>query len=213
MHTLTLMSATCLVVSVACTPVSYLDIHSKAKARSASTDAQQRQACTDNCEYKITGKSTPTINAAMQKKFLIDFLKNKRYQYAYALFSYSGWANVGQIMIMTDKNANGRIIYYPPNNTSYSITAKFSRKQFITDMMPKFKFFSSLPDYTPEVLDGLEYEYLRAERVNAKTATVHDRVYMRIPHTSRNQKYNLLISSFNKFKDSLLPAKKHRKTL
>ena len=198
----------------ACAPSSYLNRASRAKAHNISTSAAQKQTCKQDCDYKIVGKSTPAINSALQRKFLTDFLKNKKYQYAYALFSYSGWANVGQIMIVVDKKANGRLTYIPPNKTNYSITMKFSsNKRFVTDLMPKFETFSELPDYTPKVLDGLEYEYLRAERLNADTAVVHDRVYMVLPHTSKDPRYNLLISSFNKFKNSLLAKPKKGKTL
>lgn len=215
---ITLLCAVGLIASVACAPLSYLNRTSRAKAQNTpaknkSTDDARKQICTKDCEYKIVGKSTPTINSAMQKKFLTDFLKNKRYHFAYALFSYSGWSDAGQIMILTDKKGNGRLIYYPPNKTNYSTTITFSSKRFLVDLMPKFKLFSSLPDYTPKVLDGLEYEYLRAERLNPTTAVVHDRVYMRVPHTSKNPQYRLLISSFKKFKDSLLPVKKKPTTL
>ena len=209
MYILTLMFA----AFVACAPLSYLNRASRAKAHNTPVSAAQKQTCTKDCEYKIVGKSTPAINATLQRKFLTDFLKNKRYQSAYALFSYSGWADVGQLMIVVDKKANGRLTYIPPNKTNYSITIKFSSKQFLTDLMPRFETFGSLPDYTPKVLDGLEYEYLRAERLDANTAVVHDRVYMVIPHTSKDPRYSLLISSFNKFKDSLLAPPKKGKTL
>ena len=146
-----------------------------AKLSSADQAAQQNNLS----PWKVNDEGEARVQAAMQEAFFAKIMKSRDYHEGYAMFSYGGWSNEGQTMILCKQDDSGDIIYIAPNTkkelTSHSFTPA-SLKRLRTSLK-----VVKLQDFTPKVFDGIEYEYVHASKRDNSNLEVKTRLYMKVP--------------------------------
>ena len=166
-----------------------------AKERSAEQAAQQNTST-----WKVNGEDKARIQADLQEAFFAKIMKNKDYHEGYALFSYGGWSNEGQTMILCKQDDSGDIIYIAPNTTTELPAHSFSEANLV--QLRASLQVENLYDFTPKVFDGIEYEYVHAVKRDDNSLDVKTRIYMKVPSlaTGKPNRYLQIITAFDTFK-------------
>ncbi len=166
-------------------------------------DAEQTTPQDDRNTWEVNDDGRARIQAAMQEAFFAKLMKSKDYYEGYALFSYGGWSNEGQTMILCKQDGSGDITHIAPNTTkelaSHSFTqASLERLRLSLEV-------GGLQDFTPQVFDGIEYEYVHVIKRDDGNLDVKTRVYMKVPSLAPGKlnPYLQIVAAFNTFKQEL----------
>lgn len=174
----------------------------RGKSRTDNAVQVKRRKCISGCEnkYQIKDIGIPRLKTKMQESFFLKILQNKDYIEGFALFSYGGWSDKGQIMVLRNANANGDIIYIAPNSDKEMSSHSFVQNELRE--LTRHLAVKGLPDFLPKVFDGIEYEYVRARKKDNDTLEVTARIYMKTPSLSEDNpnRYQQIVDAFFAFK-------------
>lgn len=164
--------------------------------------AEPRSCQSPRCQYLIRTKTGPRIQNKLQNEFLNKLLNTADYHEGFALFSYSGWLDRGQIMVLRKKStANADVIYYRPNTRNNPQQKTLTQTDF-NHLVTHLNNINNekLHDFLPKVYDGIEYEYVRAFKATDSQIEVVARVYMKMPSLSKNKpnRYLQIVDAFTK---------------
>jgi len=153
---------------------------------------------TDKNSTKI---SAPQVQAKWQRKFVEMFEKrDKKTTDAWALFSYGGWSDEGQIIIFGSDNKAGVSLYAKPGSKEVN----FEDKMTVSDLKPFFDNdpnFSKLDHFDSGTMDGIQYEYVRASRDQQGAVKILKRIFMNNPGIGKPAPgHELLVKTFVKYK-------------
>ena len=150
--------------------------------------------------WKVNDEGTARIQSDLQQEFFAKIMKSKDYQEGYALFSYGGWSNEGQTMILCQADGSGNIVHIAPNSTKELPTHNFSQAN-LTQLRASLP-TGNLYDFTPKVFDGIEYEYVHAVKQDDSNLNVKTRIYMKVPSLAQAKPnhYLQIVNAFNIFK-------------
>ena len=120
---------------------------------------------------------------------------------AWALFSYGGWSDNGQLWFFEgDKNG----FYVGPNQKTHKTFPLPKDKH--SEIVTKLSALPQLPDLmpTPPIFDALEYEFVAWKKIKGKQICITHRSYMMDPQILRErmtiQAHQDLIDLFGKLK-------------
>ncbi len=168
-----------------------------ARVSNADQAVPQRKAH-DTWQVNDSGKAR--IQARTQEDFFAKVMKSEDYHEGYALFSYGGWSNAGQTMILCKQDDSGSIIHIAPNTTTELRAHDFSKASLVRlrDSLQ----VENLHDFTPKVFDGIEYEYVHAVKRDDNNLDVKTRLYMKVPRLAKGKpnRYLQIVAAFNTFK-------------
>ena len=166
-----------------------------AQLSSAEQAAQQSQLT-----WKVNDAGKARIQADMQEAFFAKIMKSKDYHEGYALFSYSGWSNEGQTIVLCKKDDSGDIIRIAPNDTKELPTHSFTQAS-LTQLRSRLNVVN-LPDFTPKIFDGIEYEYVHAVKRDDNNLDIKTRIYMKVPSLAKEKPnpYLQIVTAFDTFK-------------
>lgn len=157
--------------------------------------------CISGCanKYQINDIGTPRLKIEMQESFFLKIMQGNGYVEGFALFSYGGWSDKGQIMVLCNANADGDIIYIAPNSEKAMPSHSFVRSDLRE--LTRHLNVEMLPDFLPKVFDGIEYEYVRARKKDDNTLEITARVYMKTPSLSdgKPNRYQQIVDAFFTF--------------
>ena len=167
-----------------------------AKMSSANQAAQQNNLST----WKVNDEGKARIQIAMQESFFAKIMKSKDYNEGYALFSYGGWSNEGQTMILCKQDDSGDVIYIAANTTKELTSHSFTQAS-LKRLRIRLK-IGNLQDFTPKVFDGIEYEYVHAVKRNDSNLDIKTRIYMKVPSLAKGKPnlYLRIVAGFDTFK-------------
>ena len=150
--------------------------------------------------WKVNDSRKARIQEDMQESFFAKIMKSKDYDEGYALFSYGGWSNEGQILILCKANDSGDIIYIAPNTTK-ELTAHSFTKTNLEQLRTDLKEADSLNDFVPKVFDGIEYEYVHVIKQDNSNLNVKARLYMKVPSLAKGNPnlYLQVVAAFSNF--------------
>ena len=158
------------------------------------------------CQYlaRIGGKDRPRIQNKLQTEFLNSILQTADYLEGFALFSYSGWSDRGQVMIFR-KKSNADVSYYRPNtrnNPQRKTIVQADFNNLISNLNS-----DDLRDFLPKIYDGIEYEYVHARKTPKDQVEVVTRIYMRMPSLSKSKpnRYLQIVDVFRRLVEKLFP--------
>ena len=173
-------------------------LHSPTPARLHSAEQTALQT---SPTWKVNDSRQARIQAAMQESFFAKIMKSKDYDEGYALFSYGGWSNDGQILILCKADDSGDIIYIAPNTTKELTTHNFTKTN-LEQLRANLKRSATLSDFTPKVFDGIEYEYVHAIKQDNNNLDVKTRLYMKVPSLAKGDPnpYLQVVVAFSNFK-------------
>ena len=151
--------------------------------------------------WNVNDSRQARIQKDMQESFFAKIMKSKDYNEGYALFSYGGWSNEGQVLILCKADNSGDIIYIVPNTTK-ELTAHSFTKTNLEQLRADLKGADSLNDFTPKVFDGIEYEYVHAIKQDNNNLNVKTRIYMKVPSLAKGDPnpYLQVVAAFSSFK-------------
>ena len=159
-----------------------------------------------HCQHRarIENRGRPRIQSKLQHQFLNKILQTDDYLEGFALFSYSGWSDRGQVMIFR-KKFHADVSYYRPNtrdNPQQKTLIQADFNNFTNNLNS-----DGLHDFLPKIYDGIEYEYLHARKTNDEQVEVVARVYMRMPSLSRSKpnRYLQIVDVFTALIKKLFP--------
>jgi hypothetical protein len=152
-------------------------------------------------ELQTQKVSEPQLQQDWQRDFLTVFHKQGQdWQFAYALFTSGGWSNDGQILIFGAPGKGGKIMYGAPNSKAIDSELTIPAGDF-DGLAAKLKDFSSLSDLETGVMDGIQYEYVSAERNKSGEIKIIKRVYMNNPGIGKPApEHSQLVDLFKPFK-------------
>lgn len=150
--------------------------------------------------WKVNDEGEARIQVAMQEAFFAKIMKSKDYHEGYALFSYGGWSNEGQTMILCKRDDSGDIVHIAPNTTQELTSHSFTQAS-LTRLRTSLK-VGKLRDFTPKVFDGIEYEYVHALKRDDRTLDVKTRIFMKVPSLAPDKPnlYLQIVAGFDVFK-------------
>lgn len=171
-----------------------------AQLNSAKQSAQQTQQKSSYSTWKVNDDGKARVQAAMQESFFAKIMKSKDYHEGYALFSYGGWSNEGQTLILCKKDDSGDITYIAPNTTKELTSHSFTQDS-ITQLRTNLK-VGKLHDFIPQIFDGIEYEYVHAVKRDDNNLDIKTRIYMKVPSLAKDKPnpYLQIITAFDSFK-------------
>lgn len=130
-----------------------------------------------------------------QKKIINLFQQDKKKQEAWALFSYGGYVDQGQIVIY--KEANIYSVYYakPQVTSGKSIDGTFDyvkiNNKITADMIKTLEEIANLANNLKElkypIFDAIRYEYIHLKKTPRETNLIK-RLYMDFPDASSHKK-------------------------
>lgn len=111
------------------------------------------------------------------------------------LFSYGGWSDNGQRFIIISEENKFELFYGTPNSTKidqHEILSKGDLKEFIN----LFWAFKELDNYDSGAFDGIQYEFIQAEKKDG-VIFIKKRVFMNNPGlTPEGKKHAELIETY-----------------
>jgi hypothetical protein len=143
----------------------------------------------------------PQIQREWQNKFIELFRKDQsKHKVAIALFSYGGWSNDGQVLIFGDDSKGGTAMYAKPGSKDVDTTKDLTAVEF-DSFAANSKKFENLPDVDNGVMDGLEFEFVKAVRDEKGDIKVIQRVFMNNPGVGKPAPlHEELVKLFSEFK-------------
>lgn len=170
----------------------------------SATDLHGCQSSVCQYQTRIESKGRPRIQSKLQYEFLNKILQTDDYQEGFALFSYSGWSDRGQVMIFR-KKSDADVSYYRPNtrnNPQQKTIVLAELNNFVGNLID-----DDLHDFLPKVYDGIEYEYVHARKTAKMQVEVVTRVYMKMPSLSKSKpnRYLQIVDLFVTLVDKLFP--------
>ena len=157
--------------------------------------AEKGKAPKDKNKNTVGEKSTgnesvtePRVQEIWQKNFY-DILSKEAAPstQAWALFSYGGWADQGQIMIFVDRNKSAKTFLVDTGSKTVNDKKDFSEKTF-QNFIKSLDEFSSLKDYESNVMDGVQWEYVLAHIDENSVPHFQKRVFMNNPGVNEQGK-------------------------
>ena len=112
----------------------------------------------------------------------------------WALFSYGGWANDGQIMVF--RRNKDLLVEIAGIGLPTESSNELLKKQLKNDM-PDMSQFAKLGHIEESVFDSLNFEYLHIEKNTSKV----EHVFMRAADLKKYPKHMKLISKMQKFRN------------
>jgi hypothetical protein len=116
------------------------------------------------------------VQKAMQALFMLFLQDAAQGTEAWALFSYGGWADEGQITVILTDSKKAELALAKPNSNSFGTHVSLPNSS-IAALQQKTATFDALPDRTAAVFDAIEYEYVHVVR-EGQQWTVKARVLM-----------------------------------
>ena len=168
-------------------------------AEQTASQAEQAAPQTSST-WKVNDSRQARIQKEMQESFFAKIMKSKDYDEGYALFSYGGWSNDGQILILCKADNSGDIIYIAPNTTK-ELTAHNFTKTNLEQLRAELTQAATLNDFTPKVFDGIEYEYVHAIKQDNNNLDIKSRLYMKVPSLAKGNPnpYLQVVAAFSSF--------------
>jgi uncharacterized membrane protein len=146
-----------------------------------------------NTKTSISNLYTPRISKSWHKHFTEELSNNSSAKQGWALFSYGGWANDGQILVY-DLGDKVKIEYASPGLRTTMLN-ELKTKTTKVDLTPLEK-YSTLKSIDETVFDSLNYEYVHINK--SKNEATH--IFMRAGRFEKYPAHSKLIGFLNKFK-------------
>ncbi len=161
----------------------------------------QHIAGTPADEKVVEKVNEPQISKNWQDKFLEIFRKDyPKANVAYGLFSYSGWANDGQVMVFGEEGKGGVALASKPASKNVDSTRELSAAEFAA-IEKELKGFRELDDLETGVMDGLQFEFVKATKDSSGEIKVSQRTYMNNPGVGKPApQHTALVKAFAPFK-------------
>lgn len=166
-----------------------------------NSDNRVLQSANETIEQAAAFKAVsyaPRISESWHKRFQSSIEVNKNINEAWALFSYGGWADDGQIMIY--KTNDKTWLEYAKPGTSAKKAESLPRLDLKVDPST-LNVHNNLKNIEETVFDSLNYEYVY---INNSDPTKNAHVFMQVGDYSKYKDHVKLVSSFksfNKLKD------------
>jgi hypothetical protein len=164
--------------------------------------ADNKTPPTTEIDKKLETKlKEPQLQKEWQEKFLELFNKQPKTQkVAFALFSYGGWSNDGQVLLFGEEGKGGVSMYAKPGSKEVDITKNLTAAEF-DSFTANSKNFQNLADVDTGVMDGLQFEYVRAVKDDKGQIKVIQRVFMNNPGIGKPApQHTDLVKLFSLFK-------------
>lgn len=150
---------------------------------------------------RITMEDTsaqPRIAKKWQEAFLDVMQKDPRkIVRGWAMFSYGGWSDQGQIMIFEAGDGSFFVNTVPAGSRKLD-PERVVKKSDLSQIFDLAAEWQKLGDWQSDVMDGIQFEYVVAERKGEKPV-VSKRVFMNNPHLSPIAAgHQNLVSTFQK---------------
>ncbi|MEZ4741668.1 MAG: hypothetical protein R3B45_04350 [Bdellovibrionota bacterium] len=134
----------------------------------------------------------PHIQINWQNQFIDIFKQKSQYKHAWALFSYSGWANEGQFLVFGNEKQTGIAMLANPSSKKINKEVNVS-KEAIKYFFNSSTKFSKYEDFDTGIMDGVQYEYVHAEKKKDGTIEIKKRIYMNNPGAVKSGENHLQI--------------------
>jgi hypothetical protein len=142
------------------------------------------------------------------KKFVDEFRKSEKYQKAWGLFSYGGWADKGQFWVFAEKEFPSVVFYssYQYSRSVYQDGKMKYKRHFVSSQHSKnfFTFFSRnfnlLKDFHVKSFDAIKYQVVVLEKSSNKNYILYKKIiYFDDPSLKPKQSsgYSKIIKMFN----------------
>lgn len=140
-------------------------------------DTGPKRVQQDEMEFEKAPPAEVAANAkaaaSWQEEFIIMAGEAENLEVAYGLFSAGGWADAGQIMVISD--SQGAIVHgVAPGADKVSLTRELSEAEW-RQFKTKLKALEPLQGAEAQSFDGLVYDFVQLERGSGKPV-VHRRV-------------------------------------
>ena len=162
--------------------------------------------CFADCKYNVKGDVQYNVSSDLFLKFLIKIMENNNYNAGYALFSYGGWSDAGQMMVYYNQDSlDGQLDYHPPNDQERLFIYPL-KDRILASTIKKLN-IGDLPDFKPDIFDGVEYEFISVQKIGDHTVSITSRIFMRMPWVSKNGKYKHIVETFHELKNQFKATK------
>jgi hypothetical protein len=130
------------------------------------------------------------------QKRLIERLEAEKLDEAWGVFSEGGWSDVGQVMLLANKNKSKFLLLtVKPNDREKSDSKAFTKGQWDT-LWPVIDKASSLGDIDEQMFDGLIYEYVHFTRDANGQVKAAKRVYIKSTGREPHKDHDALVKAF-----------------
>lgn len=136
----------------------------------------------------------PRISKEWHKYFLSKLSEDTSITQGWALFSYGGWSNDGQVMLFEKEGK--LLIEYADKGLRVSAKNEIIRKEGDLSELAGISEYENLNHVDEAIFDSLNFEYLSVKSGSSKP--VH--VFIRAADFSKHPKHQALIKIMNKFK-------------
>ena len=144
----------------------------------------------------IETRQAPRIQTEWQKQFLEKMSKEAvNDSHAWALFSYGGWADQGQIMIISNKPGTASVFFVDPARSEIGQTKYFSTKRLETFNATIQKYYK-LENFESQAMDGINWEFVHAYKDKTGKSFAVQRVFMNNPAIAGAPEHSKLVEEF-----------------
>ena len=147
--------------------------------------------------YMLLEKAAgPTVQVSLQKEQLSLWGDPKStVQEVWALFTYGGWSDRGQIWITLDHKGAYELSYMEPSRDHLPPKVTPLSTEQVAKISPLGEQFSHLQDFQSVALDGIQYEFIHLVKV--EEAFYLRRIFMNNPeHFPESKNHHEAIKSF-----------------
>lgn len=115
---------------------------------------------------------------------------------AWALFSYSGWADSGQIIVFTNKEQQPQAFFANPGSKEVNHEKAFSTEDF-QSFVSSLEKFNSLKDFQMQAMDGTQWEFVHVFLNSQAQVEIKQKVFMNNPGlTEEGMQHSELVKTF-----------------
>lgn len=143
----------------------------------------------------------PRVSDDWQKK-MGELLRDTSAHDAWGLFSYGGWSNAGQVIVLLSDDRKTRDVYVASPNRQPTVADALKPKRSLKDaelasIEVAIKNAVTLQDIDIEMFDGLEFELVHMTKsADGKAIAVTKRVYVRDPGNKPHPEHQAVMSAF-----------------
>lgn len=146
-------------------------------------------ATTDNekKDHQIAKKVPPARVAPFWQDFAQKQFKSGLYDEGWGIFSYGGWSDAGQVILLKKKGAGTKLIVGKPNSKEVEFERQLTHDEF-NKIEPHLQKIPELRDIELTMFDGIVYEFSYLKKPlteNPESDPVQHRVYYKNPGTQQ----------------------------
>lgn len=137
------------------------------------------------------------IAKSWHEYFIKRLNEDKTLKKGWALFSYGGWADAGQVMMY--QKGDKLLVDSAPMGLRVSDESKLQKKSLMVDPTTKLLKFSRLKDIDEVVFDSLNYEYVAIDKTSKSSKPNVTHIFMRAGDFSKYPEHLNLIKTIKTF--------------